>query len=144
MQYLRLPFKIIPSTTVNMFLAVLLLYYFVLGSHALQYRGADISSLSVVEKQGTTFTDEGNAFPFEKILSSHGCNSARIRVWTSGQYSLSSGLDLAKRVKAARMTLVVDLHFSDDCRYIPNQFSSFAYSNINTFRGGCWPSGNPF
>jgi len=91
----------------------LLLYFFVLGSHALTYHGVDLSSLLLVEGQGVTFTDAGKVAPFETILKSHGCNTARIRVWTAGQYDLSYGLKLAKRVKAAGMTLIVDLHLSD-------------------------------
>ncbi|KAI9000792.1 arabinogalactan endo-1,4-beta-galactosidase [Trametes punicea] len=80
---------------------------------ALNYKGADISSLTVVESSGVHFTDNGQVTPFETILRDHGTNTARIRVWTAGQYDLQYGLALAKRVKAAGMTLVVDLHYSD-------------------------------
>jgi arabinogalactan endo-1,4-beta-galactosidase len=100
-----------------MTLTFLLLYFFVLGSHALTYHGADISSLPLVESQGVKFTDAGTVSPFETILKSHGMNTARIRVWTAGQYSTSYALSLAKRVKAAGMTLAVDLHYSDTCAH---------------------------
>jgi len=108
------------------FFILLPLYYFVLGSQALQYRGADISSLPLVETQGMSFTDAGNALPFETILNSHGCNTARIRVWTAGQYDLSYGLKLAKRVKPAGMTIVINLHFSDTCEHTHDQLSPLA------------------
>lgn len=85
---------------------------------ALTYKAADFSSLAVVEGQGIHYSDAGTTKAFETILASHGCNTARIRVWTSGQYSLSYGLALAKRVKATGMTLVVDLHFSDTCAWL--------------------------
>ncbi|KAM5535469.1 hypothetical protein V8D89_010806 [Ganoderma adspersum] len=62
---------------------------------ALTYHGADISSLTVT------------------ILKNHGMNAARVRIWTAGQYNLQYGLALGKRIKAAGMTLIVDLHFSD-------------------------------
>ncbi|KAJ3535445.1 hypothetical protein NM688_g6978 [Phlebia brevispora] len=80
---------------------------------ALTFRAADISSLAVVEQQGMHYTDNGQTKPFEDIITSHGANAARVRVWTAGQYDLSYALALGKRVKAAGMTLVVDLHFSD-------------------------------
>ncbi|THH14750.1 hypothetical protein EW146_g5630 [Bondarzewia mesenterica] len=82
-------------------------------SAALTYKGADLSSIPLVESQGVKYTDSGKQAAFETILESHGCNTARIRVWTAGQYDLQYGLALAKRVKAAGMTLIVDLHYSD-------------------------------
>ncbi|TFY58553.1 hypothetical protein EVG20_g8098, partial [Dentipellis fragilis] len=92
---------------------MILLCAFVAHSLALTYRGSDLSSLVVVENQGVHFTDNGSQQPFERILVNHGSNAARIRVWTAGQYDTSYALNLAKRVKAAGMTLIVDLHFSD-------------------------------
>lgn len=102
--------------TLKMSLAFLLLCFFALGSHALTYHGADITSVPLVESQGHSYSDGGKVAPFETILKSHGLNTARIRVWTAGQYSLSYGLSYAKRVKAAGLTLIVDLHLSDTCR----------------------------
>lgn len=96
--------------------SLLLLFTSLLPSSlALTYKAADFTSLPLVESEGHTYSDGGSTKPFESILASHGCNTARIRVWTSGQYQLSYGLALAKRVKAAGMTLAVDLHFSDTC-----------------------------
>lgn len=83
---------------------------------ALTYRAADISSVAVVEQQGIHFTDNGQTKPFEDIMTAHGGNTARIRVWTAGQYNLQYALAMGKRVKAAGMTLVIDLHFSDTCK----------------------------
>ncbi|GBE79893.1 Probable arabinogalactan endo-beta-1,4-galactanase [Sparassis crispa] len=79
----------------------------------LSYRAADFSSLLLVESQGVNYTDAGVTLPFETILATHGCNTARIRVWTAAQYDLEYSLAMAKRVKAAGMTLIVDLHYSD-------------------------------
>ncbi|THH13263.1 hypothetical protein EUX98_g9746, partial [Antrodiella citrinella] len=94
---------------------IVLLFFGLLISQslALKYRGSDFSSLAIVEKSGVSFSDNGRVTPFETILKNHGSNTARIRVWTAGDYSLSYGLQLAKRVKAAGMTLIVDLHLSD-------------------------------
>ncbi|KAH9948424.1 arabinogalactan endo-1,4-beta-galactosidase [Amylocystis lapponica] len=80
---------------------------------ALTFRAADFSSLLLVESEGVNYTDNGITLPFETIMANHGGNTARIRVWTAGQYDLVYGLALAKRVKAAGMTLIVDLHLSD-------------------------------
>ncbi|OCH94306.1 arabinogalactan endo-1,4-beta-galactosidase [Obba rivulosa] len=96
-----------------LFLTLFLLLTFLSYSSALTFRGADISSLLVVEQQGVKISDNGQVQPFEDILRSHGLNTVRVRVWTAGQYDLSYGLQLAKRVKAAGLTLIVDLHFSD-------------------------------
>ena len=96
-------------------LPLLLLSFSWLAS-ALTYHGADISSLAIVEKAGVKYSDGGSVAPFETILHNHGMNAARVRVWTAGDYNLNYGLALAKRVKAAGMTLVVDLHYSDTCK----------------------------
>ncbi len=95
---------------------------------ALTYRAADISSLVVVEQAGVHYTDNGQTKPFENIIVSHGANAARVRVWTAGQYSLNYAIALGKRVKAAGMTLVVDLHFSDTCT--PNLYCFDAISEL--------------
>lgn len=55
--------------------------------------------------------------PFEKILSNHGFELARIRIWTAGTYTQSYALALAKRAKAAGMKILIDLHYSDTCEY---------------------------
>ncbi|KAF8316145.1 arabinogalactan endo-1,4-beta-galactosidase [Clavulina sp. PMI_390] len=84
------------------------------GVSALTYKGADISSVPVSEAAGTTFKDtNGVAGKAETILKNHGMNSGRVRIWTAGTYNLAYGLALGKRIKAAGMTLLVDLHYSD-------------------------------
>jgi arabinogalactan endo-1,4-beta-galactosidase len=70
---------------------------FVATVSALVYRGADISSLIIVEQEGVTFKDvDGAPAKFEYIASEHGMNAARVRVWTSGQYNLSYALAMGK------------------------------------------------
>ncbi|KAI0028406.1 arabinogalactan endo-1,4-beta-galactosidase [Vararia minispora EC-137] len=80
---------------------------------ALTYRGADISSLEVVEAAGVHYTDSGTTKAFEGIIAAHGANAARVRVWTSGTYNTAYAISMGKRIKAAGMTLIVDLHYSD-------------------------------
>jgi len=97
----------------NILALFLALSVYSLSTLALQYRGSDFSSLAIVEKNGVKFKDNGQTLPFETIVKNHGSTAARIRVWTAGDYNLSYGLALAKRIKNAGLTLVVDLHFSD-------------------------------
>ncbi|KAH9937998.1 arabinogalactan endo-1,4-beta-galactosidase [Fomitopsis serialis] len=80
---------------------------------ALTYRAADISSLIVVEDSGVEYSQNGVVIPFEDILVANGMNTARVRIWTAGQYNLTYALAMGKRVKDAGLTLHVDLHYSD-------------------------------
>lgn len=86
-------------------------------SAALKYRGVDISSLLVTEKNGITYkTTSGQTQPFETILRSSGVNAARQRIWVNpsdGNYNLDYNVRLAKRMRAAGMSIYLDLHFSD-------------------------------
>ena len=87
-------------------------------ARSLTWHCADFSSLVNVEANGVQYKDGGAIKPFETILAGHGANLARIRVWTSNndsRYSLSYGLALAKRAKAAGMSIMIDLHYSDTC-----------------------------
>jgi arabinogalactan endo-1,4-beta-galactosidase len=85
------------------------------GTVALTYRGADITSVPQVESSGKSYVDGGQRKNFENIIASKGANTARIRIWTAGANDLNYGLNYAKRVKQAGLTLIVDLHYSDTC-----------------------------
>ncbi|KDQ11602.1 glycoside hydrolase family 53 protein [Botryobasidium botryosum FD-172 SS1] len=84
----------------------------------LQYHGADFSSLTLLTNSGQKYYDSSissSAVPFETILSRHGVNLARIRIWVNtndNSYSLNYGLALAKKAQAAGMQILVDLHYS--------------------------------
>lgn len=87
-------------------------------AQSLKYHGADFSSLATLESSGISYKDGGSTAKFETILRNHGTNLARIRIWTStnnADYSTTYGLALAKRAKAAGMSIILDLHFSDTC-----------------------------
>jgi arabinogalactan endo-1,4-beta-galactosidase len=101
---------------------MMLLPFFVLLFHSLAtasltYRGADISSLLIEEGAGIRYKNlNGQTQPLENILKANGVNSIRQRVWVNpsdGHYNLDYNLKLAKRVKAAGMSIYLDLHFSD-------------------------------
>lgn len=123
-------------------LKLVLLFGLLNFGNALTYKGADISSAKVVENSGISYKDvNGNAGALETILKNNGMNTARIRIWTAGTYNTAYGLALAKvspilftvhmfhthfacqRVKAAGLTLMVDLHYSDSKPY--DYFSFF-------------------
>jgi arabinogalactan endo-1,4-beta-galactosidase len=86
-------------------------------SYALTYKGADISSLISLERQGKSFkTSSGSTAPFESILASSGANIARQRVWVNpsdGVYNTDYNIQLAQRVRAVGMSVYLDLHYSD-------------------------------
>ncbi|KAJ8468721.1 hypothetical protein ONZ45_g6412 [Pleurotus djamor] len=83
---------------------------------ALQWKGADFSSVVNLENGGLQYRDGGSVQRFENILRNKGANIARIRIWTStsnSQYSLNYGLALARRARDAGLAIYVDLHYSD-------------------------------
>lgn len=81
---------------------------------ALTYRGVDWSSVKYEEDKGISYTTaDGAAQPLEQILASSGVNIVRQRIWTASEYNIDYNLDLAKRAKAAGMSVYLDLHFSD-------------------------------
>ena len=86
--------------------------------------GADISFLPQLEARGIKFSDKGVEKDAIAILKDHGFNYVRLRIFNNpareGGYSPGRGfcnlpytLEMAKRVKAAGMKLLLDFHYSD-------------------------------
>ncbi len=78
--------------------------------------GADISFLQEIENHGGVFRENGSAKNLLDILSDHGFNYARLRLWhtpPAGYCGLDSTLVIAARIKAAGLGLLLDLHYSD-------------------------------
>jgi arabinogalactan endo-1,4-beta-galactosidase len=78
--------------------------------------GADFSSVLAQESAGQVFEDGGQAAPLEDILSANGVNYSRIRLWVDpapGSSDLDAALEIAARSKAAGMSILLDLHYSD-------------------------------
>src|SRR5262245_17508159 len=89
--------------------------------------GADISSVQAAEARGLRYSDNGEQNDILAILKSHGFNYIRLRVFNDPTkptprdraYSLDGFCDLphtiemAKRVKAMGMGLLIDFHYSD-------------------------------
>lgn len=86
--------------------------------------GADISFLPELEARGIKFSDKGVEKDAISILKDHGFNYIRLRIFNNpaqpkgyspkkGFCDLEHTLQMAKRVKAAGMKLLLDFHYSD-------------------------------
>lgn len=79
-------------------------------------RGADISFTLQEEAVNQQVRNGAQVQPIEEILSAHGANYARLRLWVSplaGTSDLASALILAARARKAGLKLLLDLHYSD-------------------------------
>ena len=86
--------------------------------------GVDISFLPQLEARGIKFTDQGVEKDAIAILKEHGFNYIRLRIFhnpaqpkgyspTQGFCDLEHTKQMAKRVKAAGLKLLLDFHYSD-------------------------------
>ena len=80
-------------------------------------KGADISWVSEMEKDGKTFrTSSGISSDIFDVLAESGVNAIRLRVWVNPYNGWSGKEDvvrLATRAAKAGMALMVDFHYSD-------------------------------
>jgi len=80
-------------------------------------RGADVSWLSEMEKDGKTFQKkDGTKADCFEVLKDCGVNAIRLRVWvnpTGGWSGKDDMVGLAKRANAAGLPVMVDFHYSD-------------------------------
>lgn len=86
--------------------------------------GADVSHLQLMERRGILYRDQGRPGEALAILKAHGITCIRLRLWTASDAeaakdvynqgnNLACMLPLARRVKAAGLQLLLDLHYSD-------------------------------
>ncbi|HEY4285916.1 MAG TPA: beta-galactosidase GalA [Puia sp.] len=86
--------------------------------------GADISFLPELENRGVRFSDNKGQRDAIQILKDHGFNYIRLRIFNDpardsgyspgkGFCDLAHTLEMAKRVKAAGLQLLLDFHYSD-------------------------------
>jgi len=85
--------------------------------------GADISWVQQQEAEGRTWFDDGTQKDILTILKDHGFNWIRLRVFVNpsaqdgyskeGFCDLEHTLQMARRVRAAGMPLLIDFHYSD-------------------------------
>jgi len=100
-------------------------------------RGVDISYLPTLEERGNKFYDgKGRQKDLLKILTSNGVNAVRLRLWVNNKScNLEQTLAFAKRVKAAKMSFLLDFHYSDSWadpgkQAIPESWKKLSYPNL--------------
>jgi beta-galactosidase len=102
--------------------------------------GADISFLPQLEDRGIRFSDKGVQKDAIEILKDHGFNYIRLRIFNDpaadsgyspkkGFCDLAHTLQMAKRVKAAGMKLLLDFHYSDYWADPGKQYKPAAWRN---------------
>jgi arabinogalactan endo-1,4-beta-galactosidase len=102
--------------------------------------GADISFLPQLEDRGIKFSDKGVEKDAIAILKDHGFNYIRLRIFNDpardsgyspkkGFCDLAHTLQMAKRVKAAGMKLLLDFHYSDYWADPGKQYKPAAWRN---------------
>jgi beta-galactosidase len=104
--------------------------------------GADISFLPQLEERGLKFSDNGVEKDAIQILKDHGFNFIRLRIFNDpardsgyspgkGFCDLNHTLQMAKRVKAAGMKLLLDFHYSDYWADPGKQYKPAAWKNLS-------------
>ena len=87
-------------------------------------KGADVSIIPELERNGTKFYDNGIEQDGLTILKNHGVNWIRVRIWNNpyvvgpegvggGNTDEAKAIEMAKRAKALGMKVLVDFHYSD-------------------------------
>lgn len=105
-------------------------------------KGMDLSSLEAILDSGAVFYDEyGN--PIQDVLSylsqQKQVNYVRLRVWNDPTTSFDAGdycnpqhtIEMAKRIKAAGMKLLIDFHYSDSWADPASQTKPAAWQNLS-------------
>lgn len=105
-------------------------------------RGADISTLKMVEELGGTFYENGIQTDPVRTLINNGANYCRLRIWldpfdTSGNpygggtNDYAATLELAKRAVAQGMSFLLDFHYSDFWTDPGKQLKPKAWANLS-------------
>jgi arabinogalactan endo-1,4-beta-galactosidase len=105
------------------------------------WSGADVSSITEIEKAGGIFRDQGKTGDALQILHDHGCNLFRVRLFVnpdrefSHNYGAVQSLDyvraLAKRIKATGASFLLDIHYSDTWADPGKQFTPAAWKDLD-------------
>jgi arabinogalactan endo-1,4-beta-galactosidase len=98
------------------------------------YLGADISTLSDVEGRGGIYMDGDKPEDALAMFMRHGWTCFRLRIWVDPRNGIN-GLDyttkLARRIKAAGGTLMIDFHYSDWWADPQRQPKPAAWANLD-------------
>ena len=98
------------------------------------YLGADISTLASVEARGGVYMDEGKPGDGLAIFMKHGWTCMRVRIWVDpagGATGLEYTTKLAKRIKDAGATLMLDFHYSDTWADPKHQVKPAAWAKLD-------------
>jgi arabinogalactan endo-1,4-beta-galactosidase len=107
--------------------------------------GADISGVQAAEARGVKYSDKGVTKDILAILRDHGFNYVRLRVFVDptratprdrpyspqGYCDLPHTIEMAKRVKAKGMGLLIDFHYSDSWADPGKQFTPSAWAELS-------------
>jgi beta-galactosidase len=103
--------------------------------------GADISFLPQLEARGVKFSDNGKEGDAIEVMKQHGFNYVRLRIFHNpaadsgyspqkGFCDLAHTLEMAKRVKAVGMKLLLDFHYSDYWADPEKQYKPSAWKGL--------------
>jgi arabinogalactan endo-1,4-beta-galactosidase len=130
--------KIIPITAV---LCALLTSPSTRAADKTFYSGVDISMLPEIEKAGGVYREEGKATDAIQIFRDHGVNLFRVRLFVkpatdfNSSYGATQDLPyvkaLAKRIKSAGGTFLLDFHYSDTWADPGKQFKPAAWKDLD-------------
>jgi arabinogalactan endo-1,4-beta-galactosidase len=119
MSQIRLKRKIMKSRQSLLFLLIIVCCVTQLLAAKEVIIGADISALTVYEKSGVVYRENGKPNDLIAILKNNGFNTIRLRLFVNPNNegivtnNLPYTLKLAKRAKAGGMKLLLDFHYSD-------------------------------
>lgn len=99
-------------------------------------KGADVSWLTQLEKEGEKFYDKDrNEMECMQLLRDHcGVNSIRLRVWVNPEAGWNSIEDVvikARRANELGMRIMIDFHFSDTWADPANQITPAAWQDYD-------------
>ena len=98
------------------------------------YLGADISTLSEVERRGGIYMDGDKPGDALAIFMKHGWTCFRLRIWVdprNGVNGLEYTTKLAKQIKDAGGTFMLDFHYSDWWADPQKQNKPAAWANLD-------------
>jgi arabinogalactan endo-1,4-beta-galactosidase len=98
------------------------------------YLGADISALATIEQRGGVYLDGDQPGDAIAIFMKHGWTCFRLRIWvdpTNGINGLEYTTKLAKRIKDAGGTFMLDFHYSDWWADPQKQNKPAAWANLD-------------
>lgn len=98
------------------------------------YLGADISTLPEIEQRGGIYMDGDKPGDALAIFMKHGWTCFRLRIWVdprNGVNGLAYTTKLAKRIKAAGGTFMLDFHYSDWWADPQKQNKPAAWANLD-------------